>query len=146
MNSASAASPTARFGPIPRIPSNERPRRSGARTPRYSENRKQVQMVTLYPSPAASGSNHADRRHIPMTPCAISACCRLEYAEPVDPVECRDFVTFREGRVIEYRVDEVVDFPTKRQHRLTDVDQLARPFANDVDTEQLAALAVKNQL
>jgi hypothetical protein len=72
---------------------------------------------------------------------AISACFRLEYAEPVDPAECRDFVAFGQGRVIEYRIDEVVDLFTERQHRLTDMDQLAPPFVNDVDAERLAGLA-----
>ena len=71
---------------------------------------------------------------------------RLKYAEPVDAVERRHFVALRQGRIIEHGVDEVVDFTVERQHRLTDVDQLARPFADDVDAEQLAGLAVKYQL
>jgi hypothetical protein len=50
---------------------------------------------------------------------------RLKYAEPVDAVERCHFVAFCQGWVIEYRLDEVVDRSTKRQHRLTDVDQLA---------------------
>src|SRR5437667_5812637 len=66
--------------------------------------------------------------------------------EPVDAVEGRDLVAFRQGRVVEHRVDEVVDRAAERQHRLTDVDQLAGTLADDVDAEQLAGLAVKDQL
>src|SRR6266849_1207961 len=69
----------------------------------------------------------------------------LEDAEPVDAVEGCDLVALCQGRVVEHRVDEVVDCPAERQHRLADVDQLARPLADDVDAEQLAGLAVKDQ-
>src|SRR6202023_1436576 len=58
----------------------------------------------------------------------------------------RHFVAFRQGGVVEHRVDEVVDRSAERQHRLTDVDQLARPLADDMDAEQLPGLAVKDQL
>ena len=68
----------------------------------------------------------------------------FKYTEPVDAVERRHLVAFRQGRVIEYGFDEVIDFSTERQYRLTDMDQLARPFANDVDAEQLTGFAVKN--
>jgi hypothetical protein len=70
----------------------------------------------------------------------------LKYAEPVDAVERSHFVAFRQGRIIEHGIDEIVDFSAERQHRLTDVDQLARPLADDVDAEQLAGLAMKYQL
>src|SRR6266436_6099813 len=62
----------------------------------------------------------------------------LEDPEPVDAVERGHFVAFRERRVIEHRIDEVVDRAAKREHRLTDVDQLAGTLADDVDAEQLA--------
>ena len=52
---------------------------------------------------------------------------RLKHAQPVDAVERCHPVALRQGRVIEHGVDEVVDRPVERQHRLTDVDQLARP-------------------
>src|SRR6266478_2165127 len=67
-------------------------------------------------------------------------------AEPVGAVECRHLIAFRQGRVIEYRVDEVIDLAAERQYRLADVNQLARAFADDVDAEQLAGLAVEYQL
>src|SRR5437016_3013307 len=70
----------------------------------------------------------------------------LEDPEPVDAVERRYLVAFRERRVIEHRVDKVVDRAAEREHRLTDVDQLAGTLADDVDAEQLAGLAVKDQL
>src|SRR6266446_6062824 len=69
----------------------------------------------------------------------------LEDAQPVDAVEGRHFVAFRQGGVIEHRVDEVVYRSAEREHRLADVDQLAGTFADDVDAEQLAGLAVKDQ-
>src|SRR6266849_5902792 len=55
----------------------------------------------------------------------------VEDPEPVDAVERRHLVAFRQGWVIEHRVDEVVDGSAERQNRLADVDQLARPFADD---------------
>src|SRR6202047_4770992 len=70
----------------------------------------------------------------------------LEDPEPVDAVEGGPLVAFRERRVIEHRVDEVVDRAAEREHRLTDVDQLARTLADDVDAEQPAGLAMKDQL
>src|ERR1700730_3206863 len=70
----------------------------------------------------------------------------FEDPEPIDAVEGRHFVAFRQGGVVEHRVDEVVDRSAERQHRLTDVDQLARPLADDMDAEQLPGLAVKDQL
>src|SRR6202171_1046270 len=70
----------------------------------------------------------------------------FEDPEPVDAVEGGDLVAFRQGGVVEHRVDEVVDRSAERQHRLTDVDQLARPLADDMDAEQLPGLAVKDQL
>ena len=70
----------------------------------------------------------------------------VEGADAVDAVEGRDLVAFRQGRVVEHGLDEVVDRAAERQHRLADVDQLARPLADDVDAEQLAGLAVKDQL
>src|SRR5215469_15419009 len=70
----------------------------------------------------------------------------LEYAEPVDSVKRRHFVAFGQGRIIEYRFDEVVDPAAEGQHRLTDVDQLGCALADDVDAEQLAGLTVKYQL
>jgi hypothetical protein len=54
-------------------------------------------------------------------------------SESVDPVERSHFIAFRQGRVIEHRVDEVIDFATERQHRLTNVNQLARALADDMD-------------
>jgi len=38
----------------------------------------------------------------------------LKYAEPVDAVQRCHFVAFCQGRVIEYRLDEVVDRSAKR--------------------------------
>src|SRR6476620_10024926 len=70
----------------------------------------------------------------------------FEDPEPVDAVEGRDLVAFRERRVIEHGVDEVVDRSAERQHRLADVDQLAGTLADNVDAEQLAGLAMKDQL
>src|SRR6266436_1216746 len=69
----------------------------------------------------------------------------FEEPEAVDAVEGRHFVAFCQCGVIEHRVDEVVDRAAERQNCLADVDQLARPFADDVDAEQLAGLAMKDQ-
>src|SRR5262249_12321647 len=90
--------------------------------------------------PAARRLARAEQRRAPVR------SARFEDAEAVDPIERRHLVAFGQGRVVEHRIDEIVDLAAARQYRLADVDQLARPFADDVDAEQLPGLAVKNQL
>ena len=43
-------------------------------------------------------------------------CCLigLEHAQPVDAVERGHLIALRQGRIIEHRIDEVVDFSTER--------------------------------
>ena len=55
-------------------------------------------------------------------------------------------VALRERRVVEHRLEEVVESAAERQHRLADVDQLGRLRAHAVDAEQRARLAVEDHL
>ena len=51
-----------------------------------------------------------------------------------------------ERRVIEDRVDEVVDVPSEHHDGLADVHEFAGPFADDVDAQDLARFAVEDEL
>ena len=68
------------------------------------------------------------------------------HPHPVDAVERRRLVALGQGRVVEHRVHEVVDLAAETQHRLTDVDQFAGAFADDVDAEQFAGVGAEDDL
>ena len=46
-----------------------------------------------------------------------------------------DFVTLGEGRIIEYRIDEVIQFAAVGDDRLADMDKLGGALADHVDAE-----------
>ena len=45
-------------------------------------------------------------------------------AQPVEAVEGRNLVRFRERRIVEHRIPEVLDRSVKRKHGLPDVNEL----------------------
>ena len=68
--------------------------------------------------------------------------------QPVQPVESSNAVSLSHRRVIERRIDEVIQrvvFPRLRHDRLADVDDLGRVLPEAVDAEQLQCLPVKQQ-
>src|ERR1044072_2356691 len=69
-----------------------------------------------------------------------------EAREVVDAVEGGSLVALGERRVVEARVDEVVNRALQDHHGLADVQNLGRPLADDVDAENFARLAVVNKL
>ena len=52
--------------------------------------------------------------------------------QTINPVECGVFVTFGKGGVVENVVDKIIDFPTVRQHGLTDMHELSGALADDM--------------
>src|SRR5437667_12339610 len=64
-------------------------------------------------------------------------------AELVGGVERRDLVALRQRRVVEDRLEEVVDPAPQGQHRLADMNQLRRAAPDDVDAEDSAILPVE---
>ena len=66
--------------------------------------------------------------------------------QPVHAVKGRRLVALRQRGIVENRVDEIIDRAAECHHRLTDVDQLAGAFADDVHAQQLVVLAMKDQL
>src|SRR5580693_9351694 len=66
--------------------------------------------------------------------------------ELVQSVEGGSLVAFSQRWVVEDRLDKIFDRPTQNHHRLPDVEQFTRAFANDVHAEQEPRLAVENQL
>src|SRR5581483_733724 len=82
----------------------------------------------------------AGRRTVPP---GTSRRLRLEL---VHRVECRDLVALRERRVVEHRVDEVVEPALEDQHRLADVDQLGRSVADGMHADEAAVVAPEDEL
>src|ERR1043166_4274984 len=68
----------------------------------------------------------------------------LESGQLVQAVERRGFVALRQRRVVENRLDEIVDRSLKDQHRLADVQQFARAVSNNVYAEQLPGFPMEN--
>ena len=58
----------------------------------------------------------------------------------------RDFVTLRQSRIIENRVDKIIEFAAVGHDGLADVHQLGRAFADHMDAEEFPGLGMKQQL
>src|SRR5580700_1853757 len=80
------------------------------------------------------------------TPISSPIVSCLKSAQLIQAVERGRFVAFRQGRVIEHRVHEIVHRPLEGQNRLADVHQFGRPFSYDMHAEDLLSLAMENQL
>ena len=77
-----------------------------------------------------TGGNAAISRLLPWrVPTAVQLCMQLLFLHPVPRIQRRDLVGFRQCRIVERVLDEVVDGAFEVQHRLADVDQLARALA-----------------
>ncbi len=63
---------------------------------------------------------------------------------PVPGVEPGDLVGLRQRRIVEGIFDKIIDGAFEIEHSLTDVDQLRRAFAHDVDAEQTPRLGREN--
>src|SRR5215469_1657115 len=66
--------------------------------------------------------------------------------QPSETVEGRRLVALRQRWIVEDRGDEVVHGSIERHDGLPDVDQLACAFADDVDAEHLAGVAMEDEL
>src|SRR5260370_33764498 len=76
----------------------------------------------------------------------LRGAAALETRELVHAVERRGLVAFGQRRVIESRLANIVDLAIKNQHALPDVQQLRRAFAENVNAQQLARLAMEDEL
>src|SRR5262249_30726115 len=79
-------------------------------------------------------------------PAAARARAGGSAGELVGGVERRDLVALGERRVVEDRLQEVVEPAAEADDRLTNVDQLRRSAADGVDAQQLAAVSMKEHL
>ena len=70
----------------------------------------------------------------------------LVAVEAADAVEGGDLVALGEGGVVEDGVDEVLDGAAEGHDGLADVDEFCGAFADDVDAEDLAGVAVEDEL
>src|SRR6476469_10793126 len=64
----------------------------------------------------------------------------------VDAVEGRLLITFRECGIVKNRLHEIIDCALQDHHCLPDVQQFRRPFADYVNSQNLARFAMKNNL
>ncbi len=66
--------------------------------------------------------------------------------KPVDAVERGSLIALCEGGVIEHRIDEVVHSTAERHHCLSNVQQFGGALSDDVHSQQMPGLAVKDNL
>src|SRR5271157_4023066 len=71
---------------------------------------------------------------------------RTKRLQLVQPVQRRDFEGFRQRRIVEYGVAEILDGSSQRKHCLPDVDDLSGAIADDVHSQQLQACRIEDQL
>src|SRR6266542_2561023 len=93
-------------------------------------------------SPGRAGERAAGGPRAPPT----ARCRTASVAELVGGVERGDLVALGERRVVEDRLQEVVDPAPQPEHRLPDVDQLRRAGADGVDAQEPPILPVKEHL
>src|ERR1700687_2313208 len=70
-------------------------------------------------------------------------CCLPQF---VETVEGGGFIAFRQRRVVEDGVREILDGSLERKNSLPDVEQLRRAFSDDVYAQQLFGIGIENQL
>src|SRR5262245_40691610 len=90
-----------------------------------------------------SSTMPAQRYRVASTP-TLRAIGLLKPNQLVDAVKRRRLIALGQCRIIKYRFDEIIDRALQDHHRLPDVQQFGCPFADDVDAENLACLAVEN--
>ena len=69
--------------------------------------------------------------------------CGEPLNQSIHTIESRRLITLGQRRIIENRVDEIIDRAAESHHRLPDVDQFARALADDMHAQQLVILAMK---
>src|SRR6266511_2310666 len=67
------------------------------------------------------------------------------YAETIDSIERGSFVTFRQRGVVKHIVNEIFYFAFECHYCLTNVNQFARAFTNNMYTQQLMRIKMKDQ-
>ena len=70
----------------------------------------------------------------------------LVAVQAAESVESRGLVALGKSWIVEYGVDEVFDRAAEDHDGLADVHQFAGAFADDVDAENFAGVAVKDEL
>src|SRR5262245_5118508 len=70
----------------------------------------------------------------------------LSWPHAVVCVERGDLVALGQRRIVEGVLDEIVDGDAKVEHRLADVNELGRAFADDMRTEKLAVREREQEL
>src|SRR5580704_163308 len=69
----------------------------------------------------------------------------LSFAQFVQTVERRRFITFRESRIVEYAIDKIFDGPLQRKDRLPDVEQFRSTFSDDMHAQQGFRIGIEDQ-
>ena len=58
----------------------------------------------------------------------------------------RNLVAFGQGRIVENVIDKIIQLAAMGHDRLANMNQLRCSFPDDMDTEKLSCLAMKQQL
>src|SRR5665213_3050148 len=98
--------------------------------------RSDITMPTVYVGLAATVSSAISR--LPLLRSLI------EFADAVHAIERGHFVALRQRRIVEHRLDEVLQLAIERHYRLADVQQFAGALADDVYAENRMRLAVED--
>jgi len=69
----------------------------------------------------------------------------LLHSQPIDPIKRSGLVALCQRGIVEHGVDEVFHFAFERHHRLPDMDEFARAFADDVHAEQFMCFEMEDQ-
>src|SRR5687768_18111123 len=90
------------------------------------------------------------RRSDEMIPiCASRFTCLWPWrpgpGHPVDSIQRRHAVTFRQGWIVEDGVHEVVDHTVIGHNGLTDMNELGRAVPDGMDAQELSRLVVEEQ-
>src|SRR5580692_8720839 len=80
-------------------------------------------------------------------PCAAGISRESDFpSELIQPVERRYLISLGERRIVEHSVAKIFDGRSHRQHGLSNVYDLGRAVANDVDTQQFQRIRIKENL
>src|SRR5713226_1013647 len=104
--------------------------------------------MRISPTSRLASTSPATIRSAASTPTilAIAGLLALKPGQLVQPVERCRLVALGERRIIENSVHEVIYRSFENEHGLADVQQLGSAFANDVNSQQLLGLAMKDEL
>src|SRR5450755_1833314 len=103
--------------------------------------------IRSVPTRAWSETTAAEIRSVTRMPTPIAIVSpRSNLAQLIQTIESRGFIAFGKCRIVKYRIDEVIHLALENQDSLSNMQQLGRALADDMNSEQLQSLAMEDQL